>query len=146
MKNILLALEFDEHGKRLLGEAERLALCFESKVWIVHVAAPDPDFVGYEPGPQYIRDFRAETLRKEHRELQELCEQFHQKGLEAEALLIQGNTAGTLMMEARKLEADIIIAGHHRRSLFRQFFQGSVSNDLLSESRIPLLIVPSDEI
>ncbi len=70
-KNILVAVDFNDAVGKILGYAEALALQFDSKVWVVHVADPDPDFVGYEPGPQYIRDFRAEELREEHKKIAE---------------------------------------------------------------------------
>ena len=72
MKNILVAIEFEDKDSKLINKAKEMAEKFGSKVWIVHVAEPDPDFVGYEVGPQYIRDFRGKELRKEHKLLQKL--------------------------------------------------------------------------
>lgn len=70
MKNILVTIDFDVKTTLLIDNAYKLANAFGSKVWLVHIAAPDPDFVGYEIGPQYIRDNRAYELREEHRQLQ----------------------------------------------------------------------------
>ena len=53
-----------------LNKAFQLAKSFDSKLWLMHIAAPNPDFVGYEAGPQYIRDNRGTELRKEHKLLQ----------------------------------------------------------------------------
>ena len=70
MKNILVTIDLEDHAEQLIGHAAEWAKAFGAKVWLMHVAAPDPDFVGYEVGPQYIRDGRAEELREEHRMLQ----------------------------------------------------------------------------
>ena len=64
MKNILAALELKGDTNPVLRQAADLAEACGAKLWLLHVAAPDPDFVGYEPGPQYIRDIRAETLKE----------------------------------------------------------------------------------
>ncbi len=63
-----------------------------AKIWLVHVAAPDPEFVGYEPGPQYIRDDRAKVLLAEHKKLASYIKSLEGKGYKAEALLVQGPT------------------------------------------------------
>ena len=52
---------------------------FGSKIWLVHIAAPDPDFVGYEVGPQYIRDHRADELKKEHKLVKKYADELKAK-------------------------------------------------------------------
>lgn len=70
MKNILVTIDFEEKGQVLIEKAAELAEKFNAKLWLVHVAAPDPDFIGYDVGPQYVRDVLAKDLRNEHKLLQ----------------------------------------------------------------------------
>ena len=142
MKNLLVTLDFDEQTALLMDKALELAKAFGAKVWLMHIAAPDPEFVGYEVGPQYIRDFRAEDLRNEHRLLQRLAKEFKEEGVEADGLLIQGATIEMILEESNKLNADIIIAGHHEHGFFYNAFVGSVSAQIIKKSKIPVLIVP----
>ncbi|MCF8278017.1 MAG: universal stress protein [Flavobacteriales bacterium] len=144
MKNILVAVDFKEGEKRVIDSAFQLANAFGSKLWLMHIAAPDPDFVGYEVGPQYIRDSRADELRKEHRVLQEYTEELRVKGVVAEGLLVQGATIEMIIEESQKLNADLIVAGHHNNGFFYNAFVGSVSADIIKKSKIPVLIVPLD--
>lgn len=51
------------------------------------MAAPNPDFVGLEVGPQYIRDNVAEELKEDHREIQEFAESLRMAGYNAEGLI-----------------------------------------------------------
>ncbi len=144
-KNIIVAIDFNDAVGKLLGYAEEIALKFGSKVWIVHVAAPDPDFVGYEPGPQYIRDFRADELREEHKQLQDITNMFLDKSIESSALLIQGSTVETVLKEAEKLHADLLIVGNHKHSFLHNLLSESVSLELLKNGNIPLLTIPVNE-
>tara|TARA_R100001369_G_scaffold954_3_gene3127 strand:- start:86902 stop:87354 length:453 start_codon:yes stop_codon:yes gene_type:complete len=144
-KNIMVAVDFNDAVGKLLGYAEALALRFEAKIWIVHVADPDPDFVGYEPGPQYIRDFRADELRDEHKKLQNISNMFLDKQIESAALLIQGSTVETVLNEAKKLKADLLIVGNHKHSFLHNLLSESVSLELLKNGNIPLLTIPIDE-
>src|SRR5690606_29542099 len=111
---------------------------------LVHIAAPEPDFVGYDVGPQYIRDSRADDLREEHQYLQRRCGQLKENGIEAEALLIQGPTVQALMNEVQALNADLIVAGHHEHGFFYKAFIGSVSMEIFKKSKVPILFVPLD--
>ena len=47
-----------------------------------------------------------------------------------------------IMEEAKKLNVDIIIAGHHEHNFFYKAFVGSVSGKIIKKSKIPVLIVP----
>lgn len=145
IKNILVAIDFNDTVGELLSYAEGIASKFGSKIWVVHVAAPNPDFVGYEPGPQYIRDVKAEELREEHRNLQNICDTFLDPELECEALLILGSTVESVIDEAKKLQSDILIVGTHKHSFFHNLFSENVSLELLKKAEIPLLAIPIDE-
>jgi nucleotide-binding universal stress UspA family protein len=137
MKNILVPLDFDKEVQRLIDTALEFAEKFHSKIWVIHVAAPDPEFIGYDVGPQYIRDNRAEKLREEHKLLQKYTKQIKASGIEAEALLIQGRTLESILDECTKLNIDLAIIGHHKHS--------NLSLSIIKKSKIPVLIIPFDQ-
>lgn len=145
MKNILVAIEFDEHTPAFIDYAVMIAKPFDAKLWLVHIAEAEPDFVGYNEGPKYIRDTFAQELRKEHRHLQDICDEIKKEGMEAEGLMIQGPTIEMLLEEADKLEVDMIITATHHRSFIYKAFIGSVSTELFERSKIPLLVYPVSE-
>ncbi len=145
MKNILVPIDFEEAYSLLVDQASELAEKFGSKVWLLHVAAPDPDFVGYEPGPQYIRDFRAEDLKEEHRTIDRIARLLGQNGIEAEGLLIQGATTEMVTNISKKLKVDLVIIGHHEHSLLYEAFIGSRSINIINKLQIPVLLVPLDK-
>jgi nucleotide-binding universal stress UspA family protein len=145
MKNILVTIDFDSGEEKLLETALTMANKFSAKVWLLHVTAPDPEFVGYDVGPQYIRDFRAEELRNEHKTLQEFAKRFEQKGIDAEGLLIQGATLEMILNEAQKLKIDLIIVGYEQHNFLYEALIGSVSSKLIKKSKIPVLVVPLEE-
>ena len=142
MKNILVAIDFDKNIELLIDKAFELGESFDSKIWLMHIAAPNPDFIGYEIGPQYIRDSRAEELRKEHRLLQRYANELQEKGIDAEGLLMQGATIEMIIIESKKLNIDLIIAGHHEHGFLYNAFVGSVSAQIIKKSKIPVLIIP----
>jgi nucleotide-binding universal stress UspA family protein len=142
LKNILLAVDLKSSDQHLVDYAATLAEKFNSKIWIVHVAAPDPDFVGYDVGPTYIRDVRAEELRTEHRKLQQLAENFEASSIESESLLIQGPTVDILKEEITKLHIDLLIMGARHHGVLYEVFVGHTSVKIIKDIPIPVLIVP----
>ncbi len=143
MKNILVPIDLSNATPQVLDVASSMAQPLGAKLWLVHVAAPDPDFVGFEAGPKYVREHRADVLRREHVELQALSKALADRGLLAEALLVQGPTAETLLDEVERLKADLIIMGSHGRSGLFKALVGSVSEQVLRDSKVPVMIVPS---
>ncbi len=142
MKNILVSIDFDDKEHLLLKKALEFGKAFNAKVWLIHIAAPDPDFIGYDVGPQYIRDTRADELRDEHKLLQKFADELNKEGVETEGLLVQGATIEMIVKEAKKLKTELIIAGHNKRNFLYQAFVGSVSEDIINETDIPVLVVP----
>lgn len=145
LKNILVAVDFNDAVGELLGYAEGMAEKFGAKIWVVHVAEPDSDMIGVETGPQYIRNFKAEDLRDVHRNLQTICKTFLGEEVTYEALLIQGSTVETVLEEARKLKSDLLIVGTHKYSFLHNLLQERVSLKLLKKANIPVLAIPIEE-
>ena len=140
---ILVAIDFSEAASRVLSEARSYAKSFSAEVVLIHVAAPDPDFVGYEPGPQSVRDRVAKGFRTEHQTLQREAEEFRKLGIEATPLLVQGRTSQTILEEAERLGADLIILGSHGHGAVYQMLVGSVSEGVLRKATCPVLVVPT---
>jgi nucleotide-binding universal stress UspA family protein len=145
MKNILVPVDLSAITARTITYATQLARPMGAKLWLVHVAAPDPDFVGFEPGPQYVRENRADELKKEHQEIQDRAEALRADGVDAEGLLVQGATSATIIEEAARLKADLIVMGSHGHGALYKTFMGSVSQQVLGDSTIPVLIIPARE-
>ncbi|WKZ67444.1 MAG: universal stress protein [Flavobacteriales bacterium] len=144
MKNIIAAIDFSPVTERVITHAAAVAKAMGAKLWIIYVAAPEPDFVGFSTGPQYIRDHLAGQLRKEHAALQDLATAQEGTGLDAEALMVQGPTAETIITEAERLHADLVVMGSHGHGALFRAFVGSVSQSVLQAGGLPVLVIPSE--
>ena len=142
MKNIMVALDFEENSRTLLNKAKEIGEKFNAKIWILHVAAPQPEFIGYETGPQYVRDFRAIDLKREHKLLQQYSNLMKADGLDSEGLLISGESVSTIVEKAKSLNIDMVIIGHHHHGLIYKAFVGGTDTKILNRIEVPVLIVP----
>jgi nucleotide-binding universal stress UspA family protein len=144
MKNILVPVDFSPVTLAVMKQAEAMARCVDGKLWVIHVAAPDPDFVGLDIGPKHVRDWRAAQLREEHRGIQTMALELEERGLDVTPMLVQGPTVELLLNEADKLGIDMIIMGSHGHGALYNALVGTVSEGVLHKAKCPVLIVPSD--
>lgn len=142
---ILIAVDLSDSTNKVVNAAKKLALACGATLWVLHVAEPDPDFVGWEAGPQSERDFIASQFHAAHRQTQAIADDMRSTGLDATAFLIQGPIIETILAEAKKLGADLIVLGSHGRGMMFQLLIGSVSEGVLHNADCPVLIVPTRE-
>lgn len=143
MSHILAAVDFSEVTEPVIEQAVELARCLNAELTLLHVAAPEPDFVGYDVGPQSVRDSRARELRHEHRGLQARAEALTESGLPTTALLVAGSTVDTILHEADRFDSRLIVIGSHGHGAVYQALVGSVSAGVVKASRRPVLIIPA---
>ena len=141
---ILAGIDFSKVSDQVVDKAAEYALAFNAKLWLVHVAAPDPDYIGYDVGPKVIRDQRAGVLRKEHKKLQKYATECTEKGVHCIPLLVQGSTLDTLLDVLNKLNVDLVVIGSHNNSSLYDFVVGSIKNELFHSAKIPILLIPKN--
>ncbi len=142
MRTILVAIDFTEVTDAVVAAAIAQARAFGAAVELLHVADPEPYFVGYEPGPQSVRDTVVSEIRKERITLTEIKGRFEEQGVAVTERMFQGPPAEKILKEARRLNADLIVAGAHKAGFFSRLWKGSVGEDILREAPCPLLFVP----
>jgi nucleotide-binding universal stress UspA family protein len=139
---ILAAIDFSPLSDAVLELAAELAGATRSPLVVLHAAAPDPEFVGYEVGPQHVRDQRATELREEHHKLAEIGADLRARGLEVKMQLHAGPTVETVLEAAENAGAHMIVVGAHRGGRAAKLLLGSVSEDILRKAPCPVLVVP----
>jgi nucleotide-binding universal stress UspA family protein len=143
MRTILAAVDFSEVMDPIIDHAVRMVRAFRCALYLLHVEAPEPDFVGYEPGPQHERDYVAQE-HKEHREqMLELRDRLASEGLEVHSLMVQGPTVEKILEEADRLNADLVVVGSHGHGALRHLILGSVSEGVIQDASCAVLVVPS---
>ncbi len=139
---LLVAIDLSPITDRVIEEVKKIALKTGPKIWIIHVVAPDPDFIGYEVGPQTERDFIARKFHEKHIALQDIAKKMKADGLNVTPLLLQGPTVQSILEEADDIDADMIITGSHGHGMMYNIFIGSISKEVLKHSKRPVLIIP----
>jgi nucleotide-binding universal stress UspA family protein len=141
MRTVLACVDLSVSSEVVLGCACELARPAGQLV-LLHVAAPDPEFVGYDIGPQSVRDEVASGLRTEHRQLQALAASIADRGLAVMPLMVQGVVVERILEHAARLQADFIVVAAKGRSVVAELIAGSTVHALLRAATVPVVVVP----
>ena len=142
---ILAPIDFSPVTVKVMETIRGLPAIDLAKVYLVHVAEPDPDFIGYEAGPDTVRDQVAGGMRADHRTLGELADALAERGIDATPLQVQGPTVETVMNEVDKLGIDLLVVGSHGHGATYDLLVGSISAGIIRASKVPVLVVPAKE-
>ena len=144
MKTILVPVDFSDVTTRVLDASRNMARALGAKLVLLHVSEPEPDFVGFEPGPMAVRTSVARDFRKEHQKLDELRTQAAADGVEVLALHIQGPIVDKVLDQALEHHADLIVMGSHGHGALYEFLVGSVTSGVLRAAKCPVLVIPAN--
>ena len=142
-KTLLVPVDFSDVTARVTEEAGTMASAFQAEIILVHVQEPEPDFVGFEPGPPMVHVNVIQEVHALRKQLEELKSVMSRTGLKVTALDLQGATVGTILREAEARQVDLIVMGSHGHGALYNFLIGSVTSGVLKSARCPVLVVPS---
>ncbi|QJT09904.1 universal stress protein [Oceanidesulfovibrio marinus] len=142
---ILVPVDLGPATDKVIEMTEAQAKAFGASVELLHVTVPEPDFVGYGPGPQHERDQVACDMKESRRKLTALKERLIEAGIEVSERMYQGVPEEKILEEAKRSDIDLIIMGLARHSFFYRMWVGSVGEELYRQAPCPLLFVPAPE-
>ena len=142
MNTILVPVDFSDATPRVVETARQLARAFQSRIVLLNVAEPEPDFVGFEPGPVTVRQSVARDFKVEHQKLEELKKTAAQDAAEVQALHIQGPSVEKILHEAGEQQASWIVMGSHGHGALYELLVGSVTHGVMKGAKCPVVVVP----
>lgn len=145
-KHILLAIDDSPISYAAIAHAEKLAIALNCKITVTSVVAVDPfkgvDFYKVAPAvTQYLMEAEQNAVNR----LKDVQETLIHHGVSVvdTKIVREVPPATGILNAADELNADLIVMGSHGRTGFKKFFLGSVAQEVLSISPLPVLIIKS---
>jgi nucleotide-binding universal stress UspA family protein len=142
-RNILVAVDGSSHSERALAEAADLARLADASLSVATVV-PDPNTLALSgAGFAYAVDYEGldRDLQREYRELLDGEVAKVPEGLKAEGVLLEGRAARAIVERVKAAGHDLVVIGSRGRSSLRSMVLGSVSQEVLHSSPVPVLVV-----
>ena len=142
-RHILVPVDESPISYAAVEQALILAKTLNCQVTITSVIAVDP-FVGvdfYKVAPA-ITDYFMQAEQNAQNRLAEIQQSFSREGISVDTKIIRGVAASEGIVQiANEIGADLIIMGSHGRTGVKKMMLGSVAQNVLTQSPVPVLIV-----
>ena len=142
-KHLLVPVDESPMSYAAAEQALSLAKDLNCPVTIMSVIAVDP-FVGvdfYKVAPA-ITDYFMQAEQNAQNRLAEIQQSFSREGISVDTKIIRGVAASEGIVQiANEIGADLIIMGSHGRTGVKKMMLGSVGQNVLTQSPVPVLIV-----
>jgi nucleotide-binding universal stress UspA family protein len=151
-KKVLIALDYNPTAQKVAEEGFSMASDMKAEIILLHVISdpvyyssteynPIMGFNGFmETGP--YEPYSIEGLK--HAALQFLEKTKNHLGdKNIVSIVKEGDFAESILKTAKELHADIIILGSHSRKWLENIVMGSVTENVLHHTPIPLIIIPT---
>ena len=145
MKNIAVGIDFSELAEPVLEHAAELAKALGAHLYLVHIYAPEPDFVGYAEYAYPGVDEREEELREEKNKIREWIDALKDRGVDASGYMREGDTVHGLLEFAEKREVNMLVIGTHGRGIVERLLLGSVAEGIIRHATLPVVVVPREK-
>jgi len=126
---LLLAVDGSRYTRRMLTYIVSNELLFR----------PDQEMVLCHVVPD---DEHSHKVSEDHPVLTEARGFLTSHGFKPQTLAVHGEPASVLALVARDLQSNLIVMGYRGHSRLESVVMGSVTSELLSQSFIPVLVVP----
>jgi len=121
---------------------QRIGAAKGMQVLLINVAPREPDVFGQQLKRKVISEPVPKELLDRKQLLERLAGILRGKGIQCETMLIRGDPAHTILREARRWGADLLVMGSHGHGMLYRKVMGSVSDGVLRARQYPVLIVP----
>lgn len=152
MKNILIALDYNPTAQRIAELGFSLGENNHAAITLLHVIS-DPSYYAstvYDPIMGFGGYMNMDLLRPDIMDelkttsLDFLEKTKHHLGDDTiKTLVREGIIAASILDAAKELNADIIVMGSHSQRWLENIVMGSITEDVLHRTDIPLFIIPT---
>jgi nucleotide-binding universal stress UspA family protein len=139
MNKILIATDGSPEARKAVELGIEIASDHEAAVIFVQVIPPIHQ-TQFDPGVR-IQAIPAELRLRRAVALHEAAQLAAEHGVQSTFEMLEGNPADEIVAYADSIEADLVVIGSRRRGVLASALLGSVSREVVRESRRPVLVV-----
>ncbi len=152
MKKVLIALDYDPSAQKIAEAGYGLAKAMNARPILLHIISAPVYYssLNYSPVMGFDGFNSIDTIQPEATdELKKAAQRFLDESKKflgdesIETVVSSGEVGDAILETAKRVHADIIVLGTHSRRGWDKILVGSVTENVLHHSSIPLFIIPT---
>lgn len=152
MKKVLMAMDYNPNATRIAEIGFSFAKAMHAEVTLLHVVENEVYYTSFITSPiTGIGDFDSATFYQYMNAdgLSDAANYYLEKikkhlgDPKIKTLVENGEFAEVILKTAKHLKADLIVMGSHSQKWLEQILIGSTTENVLNQTKIPLLIIPT---
>ena len=139
MKRILFPIDFTENSSKILPYVLSVSEKYDGMIYLLHVVEDLREWVSgfYIPLNQY----KEEALKGAEKALDRVCEEQLQSCPNFQKRTLFGDPAQEILKTIESEGIDLVIMGTHGRKGLEHVFFGSVAENVVKKSPVPVLTI-----
>lgn len=151
-KKVLIALDYNATANKIATVGYSFAKAMNAEITLLHMVENETYYTSFITSPiSGIGDFDSATFFQylNTDSPTDAANYFldkikrHLKDEDIITLVEKGNLADGILLVAKKLKVDLIIAGSHSQKWLEKLLIGSTTETILKKTSIPLMIIPT---
>ncbi len=143
IEHILFATDFSEDAEHALEYAFDLALKLNARLTLFH-SLPEP--YDFAPRAERIKEQQVKEIKEKLEDEKTTLEgRAGSKSIDISVSVRIGKTVASILQEAQKTEADLIVMSSHEKrtsSELKQLLYGDITSEVVMTSPVPVLAIP----
>ena len=141
IKRILFPIDFTENSSKILPYVLSVSEKYDAMIYLLHVVEDISQWSGYLV-PYISLDQYQENASKDAEEIfGKICEEQLQSYPNFQKSILTGDPAQEILKAIESEEIDLVIMGTHGRKGLEHVFFGSVAENVLRKSPVPVLVI-----
>ena len=142
-QNILVPVDGSDISFSAIKHAATLAKAFNSKLTAISIVADDPFAASdFYYSTEMLKEYIDEAIKNANEALDQAESIAKQLGVQIDRKVVRDLvSAESITKTAEELKTELIVMGSHGRKGFQKFFLGSLAQDVLGQTKIPVFIV-----
>lgn len=137
---ILFSCDFTENSSKILPYVLSVAEKYNSQVYILYVDELQK-WGGHFIPHTSLNALREEALKSAEKAMDKICEEHLQSCPNFERKIVSGDPATEILKTIESEDIDIVIMGTHGRKGLEHTIFGSVAENVVKRSPVPVLVV-----
>jgi nucleotide-binding universal stress UspA family protein len=141
IKKILFPCDFSENSTKILPYVLSVSEKYDGMIYLLHVVEDLLKWGGFYIPHLPLKDYQKEALEYAEKKMEEICREQLQSCPNFQRMILSGDPDAEILKTIESEGIDLVIMGTHGRKGLEHTIFGSVAENVVRKSPVPVLVI-----